>query len=59
MHLLTNQLENEDIDYDLFSKLDLEMQLYYANSQNRNSLSRINKKKLYAFKDVETTIFKR
>jgi hypothetical protein len=35
------------------------MQFYISNHQNRNALEKINKKKLYALKDIETTIFKR
>jgi hypothetical protein len=64
VNLLANQVRLEDgtyktVDFDLFNKLDLEMQFYISNHQNRNALEKINKKKLYALKDIETTIFKR
>ena len=63
-HLLTNYIEQEDgtfenTHYDLFKHMDMEMQLYFSDHENRRSLSMINKKKLYAHMDTETTIFKR
>ena len=64
IHILANQVRLKDgsyetKDYDLFNKFDLTMQLYFSDHQNRHCLSKISMKKLYAFKDVETTIFKR
>ncbi|CAF0769025.1 unnamed protein product [Brachionus calyciflorus] len=50
--------ENEVV-YDRFKNLDLDLQLYFSNANNVKYPTKFRESEMYAFKDTTTSIFKR
>lgn len=49
----------EEIVFDKFKNLDLEMQLYFSDPESVRYVSKFREDEMYAYKDTTTSIFKR
>jgi superfamily II DNA/RNA helicase len=61
IHLLGHQdlrLENT-IEYNKFINFDAELQFYFSNPDNITDLNSFKEHEIYAYKDIDTSIFKR
>lgn len=61
VHLLGHQDLNKeaDIEYSTFMKFDADLQFYFSNPDNISDMTNFKQNEIYAFKDIESSIFKR
>lgn len=61
VHLLSHQdLKRETLtEYNKFMKFDADLQFYFSNPDNIKDLTNFKQNEIYAFKDIESSIFKR
>jgi hypothetical protein len=65
-HVYVNVLSHQDlrrqrsVEYDKFSQLDMDLQLFYSNVRNQREITnKFDEGDMFAFKDITNNLFKR